>query len=196
MALSNTGAAAGGTYISLKKGYWGKRVEEGTEGAVPRERGGTGDNAKDTIYELRYDTLSGIIKNAYIEEGKFGNNLNIVIEDEGESFIAQIKADGVLAGSIIKTLPNIDVDSEVFLKAYTNKKDHGSLWIEQNGEGVKWAFTKDEPNGLPQPVEKTVKGKKVWDWDEQENFLYDTLVKWCSQFEGKKEAATADDLVF
>ena len=203
MALSNS-ASGGGTFVTLYKGYWGKRTQEGVEGAVSRERGGTGDNSKDIIYELRYNTLSGIIKNAYIDEGKFGSQLVLVIEDEGEVITAKLKADGRQAESLIKSLPNLDLSKPVELQAYENKKGYGALGIKQDGEKVGWAYSKEKPNGMPKAVKKTVKGKESWDFSAIEEFLYNKLVEFCSGYDGapqKEEGATGDtateeDLVF
>ena len=202
MALTNTGSGGGGaTYVTLYKGYWGERSDESTEGTVSRERGGTGDNSKDIIWEKRYDTLSGKITNAYLEESKFGENLMLVLDDNGEVVMARMKSTGKLGESIQKTFPNIDVTSDVQLKAYINKQGYSSLWIEQAGEGVKWAFTKESPNGMPQPIVKTVKGKEVYDWSDVTNFIYESTQKWCTQFEGapvkeEDKPAVEEDMVF
>jgi hypothetical protein len=189
MGLSNT-ASTGGTFVTLYKGYWGKRASEGVEGAVSRERGGTGDNAKDIIWELQYNTLSGIIKNAYIEDGKFGQSLVLVLDDNGETITAKMKADGRQAEALIKSLPNLKYGEEVELQAYVNKKGYGALGINQGGEKVKWAYSKEEPNGMPQATKKTVKGKEQWDFSEQENFIYEKLTEWLEGFDG---APTKDE---
>ncbi len=202
MALTNS-ASSGGTFVSLYKGYWGKRASEGVENAVSRERGGSNENAKDIIWELRYNTLSGIIKNAYIEEGKYGSQLILEIVDGDEVVTAKMKAEGSLAESFIKSSLNIDIDQPVELQAYINKKDRGALSVKQGGEKIGWAYTKEKPNGMPPAVKKTVKGKEKWDFSAVEEFLYEKLTGWCSQFAGapvKEEAtdttATEGDLVF
>jgi hypothetical protein len=41
----------------------------------------------------------------------------------------------------------------------------------QNGSGLKWAFTKDNPNGMPDLVKIKVKGKDTWDDSDRMEFL-------------------------
>ena len=50
-------------------------------------------------------------------------------------------------------------------------------------------FTRDNPNDMPPPVKKTVKGVEKWDWEEQENFLYEVAMDFssASDVEGSTE---------
>ena len=34
---------------------------------------------------------------------------------------------------------------------------------------------------MPQPTKKTVKGKEVWDWEEQEEFLYKVAIDFAEE---------------
>ena len=59
--------------------------------------------------------------------------------------------------------------------------------IEQEGERVGWYYTRDNPNGLPQPSKKTVKGKETWDFSEVEDFLWSKTEEFFEQFEGDEK---------
>ena len=64
-----------------------------------------------------------------------------------------------------------------FKLAKSKLDDKPYLFISQGGEPIKFAFTKDNPNGCPPPVQKNIKGKTVWVWEDHENFLYELVVK-------------------
>mgnify|MGYP003135615822 FL=1 len=36
---------------------------------------------------------------------------------------------------------------------------------------------------MPEPTTKTVKGKEVWDWEAQENFLYEVALDFAGSLE-------------
>jgi hypothetical protein len=57
-------------------------------------------------------------------------------------------------------------------------------------------YTKDNPNGMPPPVEKTVKGQQKWDFSEQENFLYEVAVAWLAKKDGKTESQEDEEPAF
>ena len=54
---------------------------------------------------------------------------------------------------------------------------------------MKFAYTKDNPNGLPAPNKKVVRGKEEWDWSEPETFLWDVASSFFEQFEGNIKPA-------
>jgi hypothetical protein len=67
------------------------------------------------------------------------------------------------------------------------------MLIKQNGSFVKFAFTKENPNGLPAPVKKVVRGKEEWDWSETETFLWDLSSSFFEQFEGDDKPAYQEE---
>jgi hypothetical protein len=74
-------------------------------------------------------------------------------------------------------MPNIDKSKALFLGiGYDRERERHFLYAKQNGDKVLMNFTKENPNGMPPPTKKTVKGKEVWDWEEQENFLYEVAM--------------------
>jgi len=58
----------------------------------------------------------------------------------------------------------------------TQRTDY-SMYINQGGAALKWAYTRTNPNGLPEAVqvtvmdEKTKEMKPAWDFTEQQNFF-------------------------
>ncbi len=45
------------------------------------------------------------------------------------------------------------------------------MFITQDGNPVKWFYTKDTPNGLPELKQVKVKGKLTWDDSDTMEFL-------------------------
>jgi hypothetical protein len=52
-----------------------------------------------------------------------------------------------------------------------NDKKKVTLFLQQGGKALKHAYTKDEPNGLPQMKQIKVKGVMQWDDTEMMEFL-------------------------
>ena len=77
-------------------------------------------------------------------------------------------------------------------------KNKSSLFINQDGQSVKHAYTKDAPNGLPQMTQVTVKGEKIWDDTDRIEFLYqmvmDTIVPKLAGYTGATNAPEDDDM--
>jgi hypothetical protein len=81
-------------------------------------------------------------------------------------------------------MPNINSQHPLFLGlGYDRERGRNFLYARQGEEKVGFHFTKENPNGLPEPTKKTVKGKEVWDWEEQENFLYEVAMDFSSKLE-------------
>ena len=45
------------------------------------------------------------------------------------------------------------------------------MFLNQNGTAVKWAYTKDNPNGCPSLKQIKVKGQSTWDDSDMMEFL-------------------------
>jgi hypothetical protein len=143
-----------------------------------------GPNEGKEVCEACADALPhNIITKAELVEGYKGQNLQLTLVDESEdSFLLQIPVGNNLFGEFVKRIPNIDREKTIsFIMGKDKVKNRSFLWLQQDGESVKMAFTKDNPNGMPPWEEKVVQGQKQWDSTNQNNFLYDIAVKFCSE---------------
>jgi hypothetical protein len=78
------------------------------------------------------------------------------------------------SSSFLKALPNVDISAKVKLSpkmTIEGDKKKTTLFINQHGTAAKHFYTKDNPNGLPQMVQKKVKGKMQWDDSEMMEFF-------------------------
>ena len=172
--------------VTIVKGKFTIRLPEGADDPNAVERTlEKGANAGKVVKELQYSGLEGRITSCYVDETEFGANFITNMEDdEGARFLLQIPLDSQFFSQYAKRMPNIDKEQPIFFGlGYDRERERHFLYSRQNNEKVSMKYTKDNPNGLPQPTKKTVKGKEVWDWDEQENFLYEVAMDFASSFD-------------
>ena len=178
MGLTNTSNRTS-KIVTIVKGKFTIRLPEGADDPNAVERTlEKGANAGKVIKELQYTGIEGLIKSSYVDESDFGTNFVTELEDdEGARFKLQIPLDSQFFGQYAKRMPNIDKSKPLFLGiGYDRERERHFLYAKQNGDKVLMNFTKENPNGMPSPTKKTVKGKEVWDWEEQENFLYEVAM--------------------
>jgi hypothetical protein len=128
-----------------------------------------------TVNEEYYKGWKGRITGIAVQEHKeFGKFWNVTITDEQGDAIIQMNYSSGYSAAFLKTLPNIDLDSDIVFSPsmkIENDKKKATVFISQHGKPVKWAFTKDEPNGLPELQKMKVKGKVTWDDSDIMEFL-------------------------
>lgn len=183
MAAINSGS--GTSFYSPVGGLFRKRATEDAPGAVKRE-----NKNGETVYELCYDTLRGQIIDIKINDLDFGRYINISLAD-GD--VLSIPFEGSSGAAFIKMLPNIDEKKETEFNTFVGKDGKIAFIVKQGGQALKWAFTRENPNGMPDPIEKTIAGKTKWDFSDQEDFLYNLLLKEADRFNVGIAPATADD---
>lgn len=157
-------------YLTISNGQLCRRFQSPTKTSKERvNKKGT------TVHEEFYKGWKGRITGIAVQEHKeFGKFWNVTIADEQGEAIIQMNYSSGYSAAFLKTLPNIDLNSDIVfspsMKIEGDKKK-ATVFITQHGKPVKWAYTKDDPNGLPQLVKQKVKGKVVWDDSEICEFL-------------------------
>jgi len=186
----NSSSGGNKTFVSIVGGQLTTRVTEDTPGAVARQLT-KGPNEGQTVYELKFKSLTGaLIKIEYVTK-KFGSYIEATVLD-GKEFILQISwEDFNVRGSFVKRLPNVDPTQLVEFCAWKDKEGHTAFIVKQNDEIVPMAFTKDNPNGMPDAVKDKL-GK--WDFRDQETFMFDTLEQCGSKFDGSAVVSTAKEI--
>jgi hypothetical protein len=182
MALNKQNKSS--TYLTIVGGKISQRVPEGTDGAVARKLK-NGPNEGSEVYELQYGSVTGKITGGSVESGDYGDQVAIEISDGKESYVLKLPWNSKLRDAFVKRVPNIDVTEELEIICFPDKQDKSPVMlIKQKGGFVKFAYTKDNPNGLPAPSKKKVRGKEEWDWTETESFLWEVASSFFEQFEG------------
>lgn len=157
-------------YLSISNGKICRQVLQPTKTSVTR----VNKNGK-TVHEEFYKGWKGLITSISVKEHKeFGKFWCITLTDKDGDAILQMNYSSGYSSAFLKTLPNIDLKSEVNfvpdMKIEGDKKKT-TVFITQHGQPVKWAYTKDAPNGLPPLKQVKVKGKITWDDSDCSEFL-------------------------
>ena len=173
MLSNNKGYAS--QNIKIVQGSFRLEVPAGTENAVERI-----NKLGATVNELAFNSLNGKITRFDIEDTKFGKQIKLCIQDDKDYYLSLGYADS-LTVSIYKMLPNVDpskgISLELSRKMGDDGKERTSIFIKQNGENVKWAYTKVNKNGLPDMVKIRVNGKEEWDKTAQLDFLQEKVIE-------------------
>lgn len=159
-----------GTYLTIMGGKFCQSVPQDTEGSLER----TNKMGK-TVYEMFYDQFTGTLVNISIQEDTgYGKSWTFHFVDNGKSYFIQLPYSSSNATALLKMLPNIDV-TKPFTLSPSQKEEDGkkktSLFVNQNNNTIKHAYTKENPNGLPDMEQITVKGQVVWDDSKRLAFL-------------------------
>lgn len=143
-------------------------------------------------YVKRYGGVSGQIKslvyNVVEWQGKKIKSWNLTLVD-GKEFVVQFSANSKTCISLFKTLPNIDITKELNLVVFPDKETGGAvIMLKQDGEKVPWAYTKEDPNGLPPGVKDA---QEEWDFRDQNNFLHTKALEFAEKLPGDSIVTSA-----
>lgn len=170
MAVGNSSHA---TYYNISNGKVCRSLQSASPTSITREN----KNGR-TVHEEFYDYIEGKIVDIQTRENDYGKNWLVTLDDGSGRFVLQMPYSGGYSGAFLKTLPNVDLDQPVKLTpklTIEGEKKKTVLFVNQGGKALKFAYSKDNPNGLPQLEQKKVKGKMVWDDSEMMSFLEDMV---------------------
>lgn len=160
----------GGKYITILNGKFAIRVPEGTAGAVARV-----NKLGKTVHEKFYDSFTAKLVNIRTRDSQYGKNWEFDFRDGSEVYTLQLSYSNSFATNLLKILPNADLTKEMKIQPAQKVEDgktKSSLFVSQDGITLKHAYTKDNPNGLPQMEQVTIKGQLVWDDTKRLAFLH------------------------
>lgn len=164
MGLGNSGHK---TFLNVADGKIIQKVTKDTPGAVSYEK-----EDKTVIYQLKHTYIEGFLTGISITSKEFNGKpvkqWNFDIEDETGNYQLQIKYSSGYATSLLKALLNPVVDFNLPIRITpgaktVNDKKKTSMYLKQGEDYIKWYFTKDEPNGMPEMRQVEVRGEKIWD---------------------------------
>jgi len=153
MGLSNNTGSI--TYLNLKEGKFARK------------------NANGDI-EL-FDAVDGLITSVEFHDDEYQGTkfrkLKLVLEDEGQKYLVQVRTDSGYYRGLTNSIANADVSQPVKLisssKTGENGKPQTTIFVNQNGKALKWKWSKDNPGDLPELEKVKVKGQFVYDNSKQ-----------------------------
>lgn len=169
-----------GTYVSIANGKIVQTFKDAGDKRVQHV-----SKEGKVSYRREYDSISGMMTGFKLKQStnpQFSDQYIITLEDEGQKFFVNFYKSSRVAASIMKALPNVDLEKPVVLYPWKMQdsndktKEIQGVTIYQKDRGyekdkVPPAYTKDAPNGLPQMKKIKVKGKEQWDSTDMDEFL-------------------------
>lgn len=191
-------------YLSISNGQICRRVSKKTSKSQERvNKNGV------TVHEEFHKGWKGRITAIAVRDHKdYGKFWNITLTDSDGDAILQMKYSSGYATAFLKTLPNIDLTSDVIITPnmkIEGDKKKATVFVTQHGVALKHYYNRDNPNGLPELKKIRVKGKDTWDDSDMaeflENMVNTEIVPKLGQApavvtEGEEEPAGDDDLPF
>lgn len=195
MAL-NKGEGAGFIYLSVANGKLVRQHREPNPSTTTR----VNKNGKTVYEEFFRDLVGKIISVDVAPDRGYGKSWQLVFQDGNDRYMVQMQYSGRYSSSFLKALPNVNPDEPVkFMpwemddKNKPGKTITGVTMYQNDGNGwakILPAYTKDEPNGLPEMKKVRVKGQDVWDDSAMMEFLEEKAKEWCASL---SNANASDD---
>lgn len=164
----------GGNYITILGGKFCQRVSENTAGAVART-----NKLGKLVHEKFYDSFTGKLVGIKTQDGAYGKSWIFDFRDKDEVYHLQLSYSNSFATAFLKQLPNADLTKEMKVSPSTKEvdgKNKSSLFVNQDGVALKHAYTRENPNGMPDMVQVKVKGDLVWDDTDRLAFLHNMVM--------------------
>jgi len=190
MGLQNQSQGGSKVFLSISNGKLVRSFKEKVEGSVSRV-----NKAGREVHEMFYDSLEGIIKSVDTKDGDYGKFLVVNVESNGVNYQLEMNYSSGYSASFLKTLPNVKLSDRVTITpklTIEGDKKKSVIFLNQGG-GLKWFFTKDNPNGMPDLTKVKIKGKETWDDSDRMEFL-ENYAK--SLFGGSKAQAIEEEAPF
>jgi hypothetical protein len=148
------------------------------------------------VHEEFYDSLTGILKDVSTKESEYGKFWVVKMESDGVLYQIEMNYSGGYAASFLKTIPNADLTKEFTITpklTIEGDKKKSVMFLNQMGSGLKWFFTRDNPNGMPELAKIKVKGKDTWDDSDRMEFLENYVKSNILPKLNNKSSQVADD---
>lgn len=155
-------------FLTIANGKIVRQFKEATPTSVSRV-----NKVGREVHEEFYDSLTGIITDITTRESEYGKSWIVKLKSD-ENYQIEFNYSGGYASTFLKALPNVQFSKELTLAPklfIEGDKKKSVMFINQNGQGLKHYFTKDNPNGMPDLSKIKIKGKESWDDSDRMEFL-------------------------
>jgi hypothetical protein len=171
MALSQLGGT-NTIYLSVADGNLVRQHKQATERTTERIT-----KTGKLVYEERFKDLTAKLVKIDTKENDYGKQWQLSFTDGEVTYIVSLPFSSRYASSFLKALPNVNLYKEVRFMPWAMKDKNDAtktitgITLYQDGNKIAPAYTKEEPNGLPQMTKIKVKGKEQWDDSDMMLFL-------------------------
>jgi hypothetical protein len=171
MALSQLGGT-NTIYLSVADGNLVRQHKQATERTTERIT-----KTGKLVFEERFKDLTAKLVKIDTKENDYGKQWQLSFTDGEVTYIVSLPFSSRYASSFLKALPNVNLYKEVRFMPWAMKDKNDAtktitgITLYQDGNKIAPAYTKEEPNGLPQMTKIKVKGKEQWDDSDMMLFL-------------------------
>lgn len=142
----------------LSDGLLREKVAEGTDGAELR-KWETKDGKKGEKWERSYKEMTGTITNVKFDEGEYGEQVQLTVEDEDNKVVLTLPVGSNFGEDLLKKLPAVNFEEKITISPYSFTADNGKekrgVNLYQKSDKVSnffYDFEKKEAlNGFPVP---------------------------------------------
>lgn len=143
------------------------------------------NEGKDVFYYILRD-VSGDITEVTLNENEWGEFLEIVLTDVDEKFSVSLgDVSSRMAKDFVRRMANIDLNKDLVFGVWSisaedadNGKPKSGVRMYQDDVKLEYFIEYDE---MPEPSQKKKGRKIIWDFSEQEEFLYNALIEWTDE---------------
>jgi hypothetical protein len=162
-------------YYTISDGRICRQHREPVEGSVTRV-----NKTGRTVHETFHKALKGKITDIKVKDGDYGKQWIVTIQDEtGQNEQLQFQYSSGYANGFLRALPNVDLSKEVVIAPNLQIKDDKkktTIFLSQLDEAgkwsaLKWYYSKETNNEIPELKQIKVKGKITWDDSELMEFF-------------------------
>lgn len=136
------------------------------------------------VYHKTFEKLEGVLTAVKIKpkKDKFPETVGLFLKESEETTyvleIPTLEKNSVtkFAQSLARLLPNLSLNKNTVITLNTDAKDkngylYANIFIEQDGERIKWAYENSE---IPEPVKTVnkVTREETLDWSDRNAFIY------------------------
>lgn len=133
-----------------------------------------------TVYIREYDHIYGYLTEIKTVDKETLEGLKYRVfqftfdNGAGVELVLEVPVKSDFVARFAKCCPNIDFRRPLFIKSFPDRSTHlPVIIIQQDGEKIEQAFTREKPNGLPQWERDPVTGE--WDTRAYWRFLFEQI---------------------
>ena len=184
MARNESSSNSNTLYLQPFAGRIAAKSKEPREGFQLKTYTNISTGATMSAYVKTYQSISGKIRKVQYREGENeGQKIQswkILLQDSDGLISFEFGAATNVARTWLRTTPNIDISKDIELVCFPDKENEKKtvLVIKQDGTALKFAYTKDNPNGMPSPKLRAT-GK--WDFGDTEEWLHERNLEFCDK---------------
>ena len=196
MALSQLGGT-NTTYLSVSDGNLVRQHKTANERTTERVT-----KTGKLVYEERFKDLTATLVNISTRENHYGKQWQLEFKDGDATYIVSMPYSSRYASSFLKALPNINISEPLRFMPWAMKdkndpsKTVTGVTMYQSNEKIAPAFTKENPNGLPQMEKIKVKGKEQWDDSAMMEYLEQKAYKIFADINDNNPVLDTEDIPF